>query len=62
MATASMNSLSEVKPDIPTETKHGLTHIVQMRHLEHFGYSSLSCAISLSDLLQDIQHILAEWG
>lgn len=37
-----MKSFSKVKPDIPTETKHGLTHVVQMRHLEHFGYSSLS--------------------
>lgn len=46
-AAAWMNSSSKVKPHIPTETKHGLTHVVQMRHLEHFGYSSLWGVISL---------------
>lgn len=46
-AAAWMNSSSKVRPHIPTETKHGLTHVVQMRHLEHFGYSSLSAVISL---------------
>lgn len=46
-AAAWMNSSSKVRPHIPTETKHGLTHVVQMRHLEHFGYSSLSGVISL---------------
>lgn len=59
---ARMNSSSKVKPDIPTETKHGLTHVVQMRHLKHFGYSALSLTISYSYLLQDIQYILAGWG
>lgn len=41
------NSFAKVRPDIPSETKHGLTHVVQMRPLEHFGYSSLSRALSL---------------
>lgn len=55
-----MNSFSKVKPDIPTETKHGLTHVVQMRHLKHFGYSALSLAISFSHLVQDIHKSLQD--
>lgn len=46
-AAAWMNCSAKVKPHIPTETKHGVTHVVQMRHLEHFGYSSLCGVISL---------------
>lgn len=46
-----MHSFSKVKPDIPTETKHGLTHVVQMRHLKHTGYSALSHVILFSYLL-----------
>lgn len=57
-----MNSSSMVMPDIPPDTKHSLTHVLQMRHLKHFGYSVLSLPISFSHLLQDIQHILAGWG
>ncbi len=51
--TAWMNSFSKVKPDIPAETKHGLTHVVQMRHLKHFVYSALCLPISFSHLLLD---------
>lgn len=50
----------KVMADIPTETKRGLTHVVQMRHLKHSPYSALSLAISFSYLLLDIQHIFAE--
>lgn len=55
-AHAQMNSFSKVKPNIPTEPKHGLTHVVQMRHLKHFGYSALSHYLISTSLARHSTH------